>query len=325
MKDIPEIETGLLSTRRARALESRDRVTSLNCLSQMKAVLARRFGWSTDDDSSSDEDVFIRGVDGVVTGGHPAAVTGTTDGRATEGVPPENSDQLVRDFLNDPATVLQRDSYGLEVAGTFVDTSFKSTPQLEQGKPGGPDYFNCKQLKNATVRLFAKHQRYKGVRELKVVPADKEDAARVQFLPWLQSKLTYCKLEPNTLLALTGPMNGCSVYVVVVTGRGEADGTYLFHVNANASDLQGAEAARRHKETLKAAVASMWGGAATITRGVTNVQYGATGVDAGAECLVYGTNGSAGWEFFYYAIEIDRDNTWRKKNSMPAVLPTPEL
>jgi hypothetical protein len=114
-------------------------------------------------------------------------------------------------------------------------------------------------------------------------------------------------------------MNGCSVYVVVVTGRGEDDGTYLFHVNANVSGLKGAKRARRHKETLKAAVAFMWGdkGTATITQGVTSVQYGAADV----ECLVYGTNGSAGWEFFYYVIEKGRGETWTRKDSMPAVLP----
>jgi hypothetical protein len=315
MKDIPEIETGLLSTRRARALESRDRVTPLDCLSQMKAVLARRFGWSTDDDRSSEDDGFIRGVDGVVTGGHPSAVTGTTDGRATEGAPAENSDRLIRDFLKDPAIVLRYGCYGLESARTFVETSFKGTPQLDKGEPGGPDYFYYKQFKNAAVRFFAEHQRYKGARELKVVPADEEGATPVQFLPWLDSALTYCKLDPGTQLVLTGPMNGCSVYVVVVTGRGEDNDTYLFHVNANGSGLKGAAAARRHKDTLDAAVVHMWG-TANITQGINNAQYG-----EGAECLVYGTNGSAGWEFFSYVIEIDQDKTWRRKDSMPAVLP----
>ena len=138
----------------------------------------------------------------------------------------------------------------------------------------------------------------------------------MQFLPWLDSALTYCKLDPGTRLVLTGPMNGCSVFVVVVTDRGEDNGTYLFHVNANGSGLKGAAAARRHKDTLDAAVAHMWD-TANITQGISSVQYGGEW----AECLVYGTNDSAGWEFFYYVIEINRDRTWRRKDSMPAVLP----
>jgi hypothetical protein len=318
MKDEFEIETGLLSTRRPRALEFRDRVTSLNCLERTMAALARRFRRPTDDDGPPEDDDFIRSVDGVLTGGHPAAVIGTGDGRATEGAPAENAERLVRDFLNDPAAVLGHDCYGLEIASTFAKTSFKGTARLEEDKPGGPDYFDFRQSENATVRFFAAHQRYKGARELRVVPADEEGTTKVQFLPWQDSKLTYCKLDPDTRLVLTGPMNGCSVYVVVVTGRGEDDGTYLFHVNANMSHLKGATAAGRHKDTLTAAVAFMWGekGTATITRGVTSVQYGAS-----AECLVYGTNNSSGWQFFYYVIEINRDDSWRRKDSMPAVLP----
>jgi hypothetical protein len=302
-REIPGTDPGSPSTRGARALAPAERATSTRCLDGIRVVLARIFNKAT-------------GGDGHVVGG-------LMDGGATVRPEMPDEDRLIRDFLADPRNVLRHSYYALEYAKKFLDTSYTGTIRLDDKNPGGPDYYLYRQTKNAAVRFYETHQRYKGARELKVVAAEEEGTVPMQFLPWRETKLTYCKLEPDTRLVLTGPINGCSIYVVTVTGRAEDNGTYLFHVNANESGLSGRDAAVRQKAKLDAAVAYLWGdgGTATITQGVSAVEYGATSDDVVAEGFVYGTNSSAGWEFFYYVIEIYLDGTCRKTDTVPAVLP----
>lgn len=124
--------------------------------------------------------------------------------------------RLTREFLRDPDSVLRARSYAMTVSSNFEQKDFTSVPQL----PTGPDYYLVTQKNNATVRFYAEHPRYPGARELQVTAAEKEDGPKVYLLPWQDSKLTYCKLAEDAALVLTGPLNGCSVFVVEVDDAG---------------------------------------------------------------------------------------------------------
>jgi hypothetical protein len=58
-----------------------------------------------------------------------------------------------------------------------------------------------------------RHPSYPEARHIEVEEAEEEGAPKVCFLPWQDSKLTYRKLDDDAHLVLTGPLNGCSVFV----------------------------------------------------------------------------------------------------------------
>ncbi len=144
-----------------------------------------------------------------------------------------------------------------------------------------------------------------------------------EFLPWKDSKLTYCRLDDDADLVLTGPLDGCSVFVVDITGRGAEGGTYLFHVNANDSGLKGGAAARAQVSKFRIALDRLWPTASerTVTHRLTSDDYRSTS-EGTQEGFVYGVrSSSSAWNFFYYFIDFSDAGTWTMRDAMPAPLP----
>jgi hypothetical protein len=259
---------------------------------------------------------ILNGGDGHVMGG-PVGVPPSKPGM-------EDAARLIPAFLADPASVLRGGLYAMTASNAFVNANFKDAPRLGNSELGGPDYYFFDQQDNAAIDFYQTHPVFPGVLSIEVVVAEEEGAAQVQFLPWRVAKLTYCKLDDDAHLVLTGPLNGCSVFLVEITGRGEEDGTYLFHVNANESGRTGSEAAKAQGRKFGTALDRLWPDASerTVTHQLTSVNYRSTIEDTQVNGLVYGTRSSSGrWDFFYYFIDFGPTGGWTKRDTMPLPLP----
>jgi hypothetical protein len=300
--------------RRTAATDTRERVTGTSVIDRAKAVLTGILRRVTD---SRDEPA----VHEFTIGRDSRPVGGVISGRTTERPLMADADRLGRRFLADPKSVLQRDIYAMTTSNAFVNANFRDTPQLGKSE-GGPDYYFFEQRNNADVRFYEAHQSLPGVHNLEVVAAEAEGTSRVQFLPWRDSMLTYCRLDDDAHLVLTGPITGCSVYVVEVTGRGEENGTYMFHVNANSSGRKGREAAEVQVRKFGTALDRLWPNVSerTVTQRLTSDEYRVEGADPNG--FVYGTRSSSSeWEFSYYFIDLGPTGRWTKRDAMPASLP----
>jgi hypothetical protein len=285
----------------ARALDARDRATSRNCLTRMTSALAGIMNYVLGEE---EEDLVIGGPG---------------DGHAAERSPLANEDELVRAFLDDPAEVLRESCYAMTTSPE-LDDAFTQNPRLPYGRPNGPDYYLIEQKRNVTVRFYASHPSYPGARQIEVGEAEDEGAKKVRFLPWQDGKLTYCKLDDDADLVLTGPLNGCSVFVVEVTGE-DGKETYLFHVNANGVGSAGYT--RAQGEKFNAAVDRLWlGGGENRSHSLRFSDYGGLGGEASAEAIVYGARRRPGeWEFSYYVIDVGPAGTCSRRNGTPRPLP----
>jgi hypothetical protein len=296
--EMPELSLGSPSTPGAKALAPGEIATSRRCLGtrEFLAKLLRR----------GDRHVG-------------APVGGPTDGPDVE-----DSDRLIRDFLADPTDVLRDGCYAMTATVKFARGNYAESPKLGDGEVGGPDYYLCEQRRNAGVRLYENHSVYKGTRNISLVLATEEGAPKVCFLPWRDSRLTYCKLGSDTHLVLTGPLTGCSVFVADVAGHGEENGTYLFHVNTNASGLKGSAAAEAQRRKFDAAVEYLWPGASELTHSLTSVDYRSTTDGTDPEGIAYGVRSESGdWEFFYYVIDVAYATaTTVKRAGTPARMPS---
>jgi hypothetical protein len=306
-EEMPEIIVEPSSAPGARALASRERATSRSCLEMMYAAMDYIKSRACGVQEEEEEELAI----------------GRSGGdRTADKTPLKNSAQLASAFLAVPADVLGAGCYAMTASAAFLQTSIKSIAQLAADERDGPDYYLIKQEVNATVGFYAKHPSYPGARHIEVEEAGKEGAPKMYFLPWEDSKLTYCKLENDARLVLTGPLNGCSVFVVEVTDNGKD--TYLFHVNANVVGNSGYAEAQRAK--LDAALSRLWPDSSkrTLTHRLDFSGYGppSEDVDVSAEAIVYGTRrGSGEWEFFYYVIDVDRAGRCTRRGGTPDPLP----
>ena len=302
--------------RRTAATDTRERVTGTGVIDRAKAVLTgilRRVKDSRDEPAVHE---FTIGRDSRPVGG-------LTVGRTTERSPMADADRLARRFLTDPKSVLRGGLYVMTTSNAFVNANFRDAPRLGKSE-GGPDYYFYEQRDSADVRFYEAHQSSPGVHNIEVVAAEAEGTSRVQFLPWRDSMLTYCRLDDDADLVLTGPLNGCSVYLVEITGRDEEDGTYLFHVNANTSGRKGREAAEVQMRKFGTALDRLWPDASerTVTHRLTSDDYRSTVEGAEPHGLVYGTrSGSDEWDFSYYFIDLGSTDKWTKRDAMPAPLP----
>ena len=97
----------------------------------------------------------------------------------------------------------------------------------------GNDQYKIKQVLYLDFRITPGDDGTLGVKRLEVIASAVETGLRV--LPWKPSALTYMKLDDSAKWFLTGPIEGCFIYIAK-----NAQGTpYVFHVNANAlSGLQ---------------------------------------------------------------------------------------
>jgi hypothetical protein len=131
-----------------------------------------------------------------------------------------------------------------------------------------------------------------GARELRIVSAVAD--VGVRYLPYQADKLTYMRLDGAAQWVLTGPIEGCFVYVVTHGGN-----TYLFHVNANAVGGGGNALAKDTK--LRAAVNGLLPGG-VITHRLARDDYGTLPPEARPfRGFVYGRNAGAGWEFRFFS------------------------
>jgi hypothetical protein len=302
-EEMPEIIVESPGTRGARALAPRERATSTGCLDGMKMklkILMRKVTGGEDD----------------FTIGEPSAP------RPAKRRELDDEDRLIRDFLCDPATVLRADNYAMTTSADFEQDALTQAAQLVEG-PDAPDDFlvTQKSKSNATVRFYAEHSRYKGARELHVEAAKEEDGPKVYFLPWQESKLTYGKLARDADLVLTGPLNGCSVFVVEVVNDEGGKDTYLFHVNANGAGPAEFTAAQRTK--FDAAVGRLWPDSSkrTLTHRLDYSGYSPLSADVPVEAMVYGTRGSGEWEFSYYVVDVDDKGNCTRRGDTPDPLP----
>jgi hypothetical protein len=286
----------------ARALAPRERATSTSCLDGMKMKLKSLMR-------------TVRGVEEELTiGEHSGSVP-----RKREEL--DDADQLTRAFLRDPATVLSANNYAMTVSADFAQAALTQRAQLGEGM-GGPDYYLVTQRSNATVSFYAKHAAYQGARELHVQAAKKEGDPKVYFLPWEQSKLTYCKLAEDADLVLTWPLNGCSVFVVEAVNGESGKDTYLFHVNANGTGPDEFTAAQRTK--FDAALDHLWPDSTkrTLTHRLDYSGYRPLSKKVPVEALVYGTRSRSGeWEFSYYIVDVDESGNCERRGGTPDPLP----
>jgi hypothetical protein len=301
---LPEIIFDPPSTHGARALAPGERATSTGCLDGIKKRLI----------------ALKKKVTGVEAG---FVISQPSDSRPAKRGELEDADQLTRDFLRDPADVLGAHVYAMTSSADFEQAALTKVPQLLDG-PDAPDQYLVTQSShaNATVRFYAQHSRYRGARELHVEAAREEDGPKVYFLPWELSKLTYCKLAEDADLVLTGPLNGCSVFVVEVVGAEDGKDTYLFHVNANGSGSDEYIAAQRAK--FGAALDRLWpdSGKRRLTHRLDYTGYRPLSADMTVEAFVYGTrSGSGVWDFSYYVVDVDTAGNGERRGGMPAPLP----
>ena len=280
-EEMPEIGLGEPGTRTAKVLAPRETATSKRCLGLFLTKVLNRGG------------------------DRPSGVTGVPEHSPANGPEVKDSDRRIREFLADPADVLRDGCYAMTATVSFVRYNYAASPKLGKDEVGGPDYILHEQRGNAGVRLYEKHSSYKGARHISVVLATEEAATKMCFLPWQENKVTYCKLGSDTHLVLTGPLNGCSAFVVDVAGRGEENGTYLFHVNTNQSGLKGSAAAAAQRSRFDAAVEHLWPGASELTHSLNSVDYRSTTDDKKPEAIAYGVRSESGdWKFFYYVIDV---------------------
>jgi hypothetical protein len=287
------------TTPEARALEGRDRATSRGCLAPAKALLASIMR-------------HVRGEEEI-----PLVIGDVTSGRSGNEQPSDAMARLARRFLSDPSAVLADGCYAMTLSPDFAN-AFPQTPRLPANE-GGPDHYLVEQRRNATVRIYSKHQSYPGARQIEVVESLTEDTEKVCFLPWQESKLTYRRLDDDADLALTGPLNGCSVYVVRVEAE-EESGTYLFHVNAN--EQSDGDYIRAQRAKFTAALTSLWPETArTVTHRLDFSNYRPS-EGSSAEAIVYGTRNDSGeWDFYYYVLDVDESGGCKRRSSTPAGLP----
>jgi hypothetical protein len=301
---MPEIIVEPSRTPGARVLASRERATSRGCLEMMYAAMdyikSRACG-------VQEEEELVIGRSG--------------DDRPADKTPLRNSAQLVSDFLADPADVLRAGCYAMTTSSAFLEDAITQTAQLTADEQGGPDYYLIEQEGNATVGFYEKHPSYPGARHIEVERTKKEGEPKMYFLPWEDSKLTYCKLENDARLVLTGPLNGCSVFVVEVANDGGKD-TYLFHVNANVVGNGGYAEAQRAK--FDAALGRLWPDSSkrTLTHRLDYSGYRPSTRELSAEAIVYGVrSGSGEWGFSYYVIDVDEEGNCETRSSTPDSLP----
>jgi hypothetical protein len=296
---LPEIIIDPPSTHGVRALASGERATSTSCLDGIKRKLIA--------------------LKKKVTGAEAGLVIGQpADPRPAKRAELEGADQLTLDFLRDPGYVLGAHVYAMTTSANFELVALTKVAQLLEG-PGAPDQYLVTQSSNATVRFYAKHSRYKGARELHVEAAREEGDPKVYLLPWDSSKLTYCKLAEDAALVLTGPLDGCSVFVVEAE---DGKDTYLFHVNANGAGPDEYIAAQRAK--LGAALDRLWpdSGKRRLTHRLDYTGYRPLSADMRVEAFVYGTrSGSGVWDFAYYVVDVDTAGNSERRSGMPAPLP----
>jgi hypothetical protein len=284
-------------------LDARERATSRNCLTRMKSALTDIMNYVL----GEEEDDLVIG--------------GPEDGHAAEKSPLANEDELVLAFLDDPEEVLRESCYAMTTSPE-LDDAFTQNARLPGDQPDGPDYYLIEQERNVTVRFYAQHPSYPGARNLQVEETREVSAKRVLLLPWADSKLTYCKLAADADLVLTGPLNGCSVFVVQATAAEGGKDTYLFHVNANRDG--GDDYVRVQRSKLDAALNRLWPevGERTITHRLDFDQYGTRRKDMAVEGIVYGTRrGSGEWEFSYYVIDVDGAGRCTRRGDTPDPLP----
>jgi hypothetical protein len=288
------------------ALAPRDRATSRGCLDGIKMKLAAIMRTVT----GQDDDIDLE-------------IGGPSDSRPGKRRELEDADRLTRDFLRNPGAVLGAGNYAMTTSADFEQDALTQAAQLVAG-PGAPDIYLVTQKSNATVRFFAEHSRYPAARELQVGAAEEEDGPVVLYLPWQDSKLTYRELDDDAHLVLTGPLNGCSVFVVEVTGGESGKGTYLFHVNTNTSGLRGSEAAEAQRRKFDSALDRLWPDASKrrVTHRLDFSDYGPRSDDVSAEAIAYGVrSGSGEWEFAYYVIDVDERGDCERRSGTPDPLP----
>ncbi|GAB2821820.1 hypothetical protein GCM10027176_27690 [Actinoallomurus bryophytorum] len=246
-------------------------------------------------------------------------ISGPSGSRPADKTPLANSAQLALEFLKDPAAVLGEGHYAMTTSSDFLDEAITQTAQLPANEQGGPDYYLIEQTSNATVGFYAEHPSYPQVRRIEVEEAEKEGAPKMCFLPWHDSKLTYCKLENDAHLVLTGPLNGCSVFVVEVAVGEDGKETYLFHVNANSSGSGSYSEAQRAK--FDAALVRLWPDRKrTLTQQLKFTDYGPRQKGMEAEAVVYGTRRNDDWRFSYYVIDINNKEC-KLRDGTPSPLP----
>jgi hypothetical protein len=288
------------------ALAPRDRVTSRGCLDGIKtklAAIARSVMGEEDDD-----------------GFEISEPSGTRPGKRPE---LDDADRLTRDFLRNPDAVLGAHNYAMTTSADFEQDALTQAAQLTAG-PGAPDIYLVTQEGNATVRFYAEHARYLAARDLQVVATEEEGAQLVLYLPWQDSKLTYRKLDDDAHLVLTGPLNGCSVFVVEVTDGESGKDTYLFHVNTNTSGLRGSEAADAQRSKFDTALDRLWPDASKrrVTHRLGFSDYGPRRGAVAAEAIAYGVrSGSGEWVFSYYVIDVDEEGNCERRSGTPDPLP----
>jgi hypothetical protein len=131
-----------------------------------------------------------------------------------------------------------------------------------------------------------------GVKKIEIGAAGVADTG-LRVLPWKQDCLTYMKLDDSARFFLTGPIEGCYIYVA----RSPIGAVYVFHVNANAvtgmTNVQAKDNAVQGILTAKNL---------QLTQRLAYADYNQTGfVNKG---FVYGWKDGTNWRFHVHSLSL---------------------
>lgn len=220
-----------------------------------------------------------------------------------------------------------------------IHTHEAQSKKYESLDKGEPDWFEYALKPDASIDIGYTEQYtwggtpVGGVQAIVVVAGAGEKNSkgpRVLYLPYIENKLTYMKLDDTADFVITGPLNGCSVYVATA-----GSDTYLFHVNDNIGkgksetiEVHGETYALNSKdEKFKIALSRILPDS-TIRHRLTWKEYGAESPLA-AEGFVVGVSppDSSNWKFLFnsiaYAIEAKPIRAVIKSDHCKVALPLP--
>jgi hypothetical protein len=147
----------------------------------------------------------------------------------------------------------------------------------------------------ADLTVYTEARLCKGARELRIVKTDTETDAGVRYLPYQENKLSYCSLDAAVQWIFTGPIEGCSVYVVE-----SGSDVYLFHVDSNQVPDPRENAVEKDMK-LRNAINTLLPGA-VIRHRLCVQDYRA---DRPYRGFVYGRRVGGAWEFRYHSFILD--------------------
>jgi hypothetical protein len=118
-------------------------------------------------------------------------------------------------LLSNP-NILMNKSYQIDGGGQFAATLVPSPHGMA----------NSKEISNANAQCSVDFTNTAGIDFVRVNP---KPLKAHRYLPYEQNGLTYLTLDAGARLFLTGPINGCHIFVT----QGPAGGVTVMHVNWN--------------------------------------------------------------------------------------------